>query len=259
MSQIELEHVCLDYFSPKGEVAVLRDVSLAIPRGQFVSVVGPSGCGKTTLLSLISGVLRPTQGQVRIDGQVVTGPARQAGYMLQRDHLLEWRDVLGNVLVGAEVRRMDPRAARRRALELLARYGLSDFVHSRPSELSGGMRQRVALIRTLVLEPEILLLDEPFSALDYQTRLALNEEMTAILRRENKTVVMVTHDISEAITMADRVVVMSRRPSRPKADHLIRFQGGRLLPFQARQAPEFNGYFDLIWRELDIHVDIPTS
>jgi NitT/TauT family transport system ATP-binding protein len=180
--------------------------------------------------------------------------------MLQHDYLFEWRTVLDNVLIGPEILRLDMGRARERARDVLRRYGLGQFMDHYPQQLSGGMRQRAALARTLCTEPDILLLDEPFSALDFQTRLALADEVWSILKREGKTVILVTHDISEAVAMADRVVVMSRRPGRIKAEHDIAFANGggngheRPVPFKARSAPEFPGYFNRIWNELEIHV-----
>ncbi|MFB9275341.1 ABC transporter ATP-binding protein [Cohnella cellulosilytica] len=255
MAHIELKDVGLSYFTPKQETEALRDVNLSIGRGEFISVVGPSGCGKSTLLSLVSGMLAPTKGSVRIDGDPVSGPSRKVGYMLQHDHLFEWRNVLNNLLVGAEIRRMDRERAKRRALELLERYGLGEFAAHGPGQLSGGMRQRVALIRTLVAEPDILLLDEPFSALDYQTRLKLSDEVHRIIKEQGKTAVLVTHDLSEAISMADRVMVMSKRPSTISGVHEIRFaEGEGLSPWQKRQATGYNGMFNVIWKELEEHV-----
>lgn len=254
MAQIELKDVSLRYFTMKQETEALRQVNASIERGEFVSIVGPSGCGKSTLLSLISGMMRPTEGQVLIDGQPVSGVSPKVGYMLQHDHLFEWRDVLGNLIVGAEIRRMDLKQAKRRALALMERYGLGGFERHSPAQLSGGMRQRVALIRTLVAEPDILLLDEPFSALDYQTRLTLSDEIHRIIKDQGKTAVLVTHDISEAISMADRVMVMSKRPSTIAAVHDIRFEEGEsLTPFQKRETGRYAGYFNAIWRELEGH------
>ncbi|HEY8347608.1 MAG TPA: ABC transporter ATP-binding protein [Symbiobacteriaceae bacterium] len=239
------------YLTRQGEIEALADISLTVAPGEFLSIVGPSGCGKSTLLSLIAGILRPTAGQVLLDGQPVTGPSRKVGYMLQRDHLLEWRTVMGNCLIGPEVQGLDLAAARRRVKQLLAQTGLSQFQDAYPDQLSGGMRQRVALVRTLTIDPDILLLDEPFSALDFQTRLTLADEVWTILKREQKTAVLVTHDISEAISLGDRVVVLSRRPARVKAEHIIRFDAPRRpSPLQARSAPEHNTYFQRIWEEL---------
>jgi len=181
-----------------------------------------------------------------------------APYMLQQDYLFEWRTILDNAVVGAEIQRADMRTARQRAVQLLTRYGLGQFLHHLPRQLSGGMRQRAALARTLCTEPDIVLLDEPFSALDSQTRIALADEVAEILRREGKTAILVTHDLAEAISMAERVVVLSRRPGRVKSEHCIRFanEGGpRLPPFAARSAPEFNRYFNALWQELEVHVE----
>jgi len=255
--QIELVDVGYRYFAPQRETEAIRDVSMSVRAGEFVGIVGPSGCGKSTLLSLISGMLRPTEGRVLIDGREVLGTSPQVGYMLQHDHLFEWRDVLGNVTVGAEIRRMDRKKARRTAVELLERYGLGGFASHSPSQLSGGMRQRVALIRTLVAEPDILLLDEPFSALDFQTRLTLADEVHRIIREQGKTAVLVTHDIQEAIAMSDRVLVMSRRPSTISRSYDIRLSGDPNddpTPWRKRASPRFQAYFNDIWRELEAHV-----
>lgn len=253
---LQLRGVGLRYFSLDGETEALSDISLSLRPGEFVSIIGPSGCGKSTLLSLISGILAPTEGDVLLDGVLVASPSRRIGYMLQQDYLFEWRSILDNAVLGAEVQGMDLGRARARATRLLETYGLGDFLHHRPRQLSGGMRQRVALARTLCTEPDVVLLDEPFSALDAQTRLALADDVSAILRREGKTVVLVTHDIGEAVSMTDRVIVLSRRPGRIKSDHAIEFggpDGQRPTPFEARSLPEFNGYFNTLWKEIDVH------
>jgi NitT/TauT family transport system ATP-binding protein len=258
MAQIELKDVSLSYFTLKQETEALHDINLSIESGEFISIVGPSGCGKSTLLSLVSGMLKPTKGKIEIDGHEVSGTSPKVGYMLQHDHLFEWRDVLGNLTVGAEIRRMDRKKAKQKALELLERYGLKEFAFHSPSQLSGGMRQRVALIRTLVAEPDILLLDEPFSALDYQTRLTLSDEVFHIIKDQRKTAVLVTHDLSEAISMADRVMVMSKRPSTITTIHSIRFEeGDNLSPWKKREAGRYTHYFNTIWRELQEDV-IPS-
>lgn len=250
--RIELRQVGLSYLTRQGEVEALADISLAVAPGEFLSIVGPSGCGKSTLLSLIAGILRPTTGSVLLNGKPVVGPSRQVGYMLQRDHLFEWRTVLANCLIGPEVQGRNLTEARGRVERLLAQTGLAQFQHAYPEQLSGGMRQRVALVRTLAIDPDVLLLDEPFSALDFQTRLSLADEVWAILKREQKTAVLVTHDISEAVTMGDRVLVLSHRPARVKAEHMIRFAGSRRpTPLEARGAPEHNAYFQQIWGELE--------
>jgi NitT/TauT family transport system ATP-binding protein len=253
---VELRNVDLRYFGLTGETEAIKDISLAIAPGEFVAIIGQSGCGKSTLLSLISGILQPTGGGVLIDGKPVAGPSRKVGYMLQQDYLFEWRTILDNAVLGAEIQGADMRKARERATGLLTRYGLGQFLDHLPRQLSGGMRQRVALARTLTTEPDVVLLDEPFSALDSQTRLALADEVAEILRRERKTAILVTHDIGEAISMAERVIVLSRRPGRVKSDHAIRFAGAaRPAPLAARNAPEFNVYFNTLWQELEVHVE----
>jgi NitT/TauT family transport system ATP-binding protein len=255
MAQIELNEVCLSYFTLKQETEALRNIDMSVEAGEFISIVGPSGCGKSTLLSLISGMEKPTKGRVRIDGQEVIGTSPKVGYMLQHDHLFEWRDVLNNLLVGAEIRKMDRTKAEHKAMELMDRYGLGGFAHHTPAQLSGGMRQRVALIRTLVTDPDILLLDEPFSALDYQTRLMLADEISKIIKDQGKTAILVTHDISEAISMADRVMVMSKRPSTISNVYSIQFdEGNDLSPGLKRGTGRYNDYFNDIWKELQGYV-----
>jgi NitT/TauT family transport system ATP-binding protein len=257
LPKVELRDINLRYFGREGETEALQGISFSIARGEFVAIIGQSGCGKSTLLSLISGILKPTGGEVLVDGHRVGGPSRKVGYMLQQDYLFEWRTILENAVLGAEIQGADMTKARSRAKDLLTTYGLGQFIHHRPRQLSGGMRQRVALARTLCTEPDIVLLDEPFAALDSQTRLAVADEVTGILRREGKTAILVTHDIGEAISMAERVIVLSRRPGQVKSDHAIRFataDGSRPTPFAARNAPEFNGYFNMLWQELEVHV-----
>jgi NitT/TauT family transport system ATP-binding protein len=254
--KVELRDVALHYFDSQKETEALGGVSLSVRPGEFVAIIGQSGCGKSTLLSLIAGILSPTIGSVLVDGIAVGGPCRKIGYMLQQDYLFEWRSILDNTLLGAEIQGANMREARSRATDLLTRYGLGSFLGHSPRQLSGGMRQRVALARTLCTTPDIVLLDEPFSALDSQTRIALADEIAQEL--EGKTAILVTHDIGEAIAMADRVIVMSRRPGRVKSDHAIRFatpDGLRPTPLAARGTPEFNSYFNLLWRQLEVHVE----
>jgi NitT/TauT family transport system ATP-binding protein len=256
--KVELRSVGLRYFGREGETEALQDISLSVAPGEFIAIIGPSGCGKSTLLSLIAGLIAPTEGSVLVDGRPVNGPNRKIGYMLQQDYLFEWRTILENAILGAEIQGVPLATARERARQLLTRYGLGQFLQHLPRQLSGGMRQRAALARTLCTEPDIVLLDEPFSALDSQTRLALADEITEILRREAKTVILVTHDIGEAVSMAERVIIMSRRPGRVKSNHAIQLataNGVRPAPLAARNAPEFAGYFNTLWQELDVHVE----
>lgn len=198
---LSLKNISYSYHTVQGETCALKDISLDIPKGSFVSVVGPSGCGKSTLLSIIAGIIRPDSGRILINGRDISPGNDSIGYMLQHDHLFEWRSIYGNVMLGLEIKRRKKTDGTSYVDELLKRYGLGEFKASRPSELSGGMRQRAALIRTLALEPEILLLDEPFSALDYQTRLTVCDDIYSIIKKEHKTAVLVTHDLSEAISV----------------------------------------------------------
>lgn len=253
--RIVIEEVSKKFFSPKGETQALHELSLRVNVGEFLSVVGPSGCGKSTLLSIIAGLMKPTHGSVYIDGERVERVSRKVGYMLQQDHLFEWRTCEKNVMLGLEIQGKNRRETRQFADSLLEQYGLGSFRHHFPRQLSGGMRQRVALIRTLAIDPEIILLDEPFSALDYQTRLTLEDDVYSILRETNKTVVLVTHDISEAISFSDRVVVLSKAPANVKADFPISLSCENRTPFRARKAPEFNSYFDKVWGELELFKD----
>ena len=211
---IQLLHAAFVYQSPDGEVEALRDVSFDVREGEFCSIVGPSGCGKSTLLSALAGLEPLTGGRVELKGEPVCGPSRKVGFMPQRDQLFEWRSIWSNVTLGLTVRGENTPQRQAHVRELLERYGLADFAQKRPSQLSGGMRQRCALIRTLAAQPKVLLLDEPFSALDYQTRLAVSADIYRIIRQEGKTALLVTHDISEAISLSDRVVVLSHRLSK---------------------------------------------
>lgn len=251
---VEVRNLGMKYQSPNGEIHAVRDVSLTVKKGEFVSLVGPSGCGKSTILSIISGLIKPTSGSVRIGGEWVRGTSKKVGYMLQKDHLFDWRTIYQNVLLGLEVRGTLNRESRERVLGLLKTYGLYDFKDKYPNQLSGGMRQRAALIRTLAVDPDILLLDEAFSALDYQTRIAVTDDIYSIIKSEQKTVILVTHDISEGISMSDRVIVLSKRPATVTAIHDIKFNLEKRTPLACRETQEFPGYFNTIWKELDVHV-----
>ena len=250
---LELSHISLSYHTPEGETPVLSDISFSVAQGEFVAIVGPSGCGKSTILNLVSGLLRPEQGSVAIDGSPLEESRLNIGYMLQKDHLFEWRTVYSNVLLGLEIQHKLTDSAKERVNGLLSAYGLEQFKKSRPSQLSGGMRQRAALIRTLALEPALLLLDEPFSALDYQTRLNVADDIGQIIKKENKTALLVTHDISEALSMADRVIILSRRPARIRAVVPVELEIENRTPMTSRNAPNFKYYFNLIWKELNSH------
>lgn len=250
---VEMRHVSLTYHTPEGETTAVDDISFRVEEGEFVSIVGPSGCGKTSLLSMAAGLVKPVAGSVEVNGKAVGGPNPAVGYMLQQDHLFPWRNVLDNCLLGLEVQGRSTRARWQHVLEMLSNYGLAEFAHRFPGQLSGGMRQRAALVRTLATDPKVLLLDEPFSALDYQTRLQLQQEMSDILREQARTVILVTHDIAEAVSLADRVLVLTRRPARLKKQYVIDLPH-RGSPVQVRESPDFSYYFRDIWRELDVHI-----
>lgn len=244
----------MNYQSPNGEIAALKDINLNISPGEFICIVGPSGCGKSTLLSIIAGLLKPSYGSITINSNCINGTCSEVGYMLQKDYLFEWRTILQNVMLGLEIKKLINEESIEYVNELLKTYGLYEFRNKYPSQLSGGMRQRAALIRTLALKPDLLLLDEAFSALDYQTRLAVTDDIYLIIKQEKKTAIMVTHDIAESISMADRVVVLTKRPATIKNIHTINLTCDTKSPFKCREAPEFRYYFNTIWKELDVHV-----
>lgn len=249
MEILRIEDVSHTYQAQNGEVTAFEHLSFSVEQGELISIVGPSGCGKSTLLSVIAGLIRPSTGRVLLHGKPVDGVSGHIGYMLQRDNLLEWRTIRSNVLFGLEIRHAKTERAVERADRLLETYGLSEFADKYPRQLSGGMRQRAALIRTLAAGPEILLLDEAFSALDYQTRLSVTEDVYSILKREKITTLMVTHDIPESISMGDRILVLSGRPAHVKELLPIDFGPDR-TPLTARSHPNFSPYFDRLWKEL---------
>ncbi|MBS1402553.1 MAG: ABC transporter ATP-binding protein [Oscillospiraceae bacterium] len=251
--RIAIRQTSMTYQSPDGEVEALRDVSFDVADGEFVSIVGPSGCGKSTLLSLIAGLERPSAGEILLDGEPVTEPSAKIGFMPQRDQLFAWRTIWSNVTLGLQIRHQNTPEQQAHVHTLLEQYDLAEFAQKQPGQLSGGMRQRCALIRTLATEPAILLLDEPFSALDYQTRLAVSADISRIIRQEHKTAVLVTHDISEAISMSDQIVVLTHRPGTVRAIHDLR-QFHDLSPLERRGTPEFQSIFNQIWEELDVNV-----
>ena len=247
---LEVKDVCLSYHSLSGETAALSHISFHLMPEEFLAVVGPSGCGKSTLLNLICGLLHAESGTILMNGKPLNKDSARIGYMLQKDHLLEWRSIYRNVLLGLEIKGELTKDNLSYVDELLKLYELDKFRDSRPSQLSGGMRQRAALIRTLVLEPDILLLDEPFSALDYQTRLEVSDDIFRIIKEQEKTALLVTHDISEAIAMGEQVIVLSSRPAGIKNVFDIHLSVDKRTPFSSRTAPEFSAYFHQIWKEL---------
>ena len=254
MNILEIKNITMKYQDINNEVTAIENVSFEVKEGEFVAIIGPSGCGKSTLLSIICGILEPSSGEIYIDGIKTTGITEKVGYMLQSDNLLEWRTIYKNVLLGLEIQNRITDENLVYVDKLLKTYGLYEFRNSFPSQLSGGMRQRAALIRTLVTKPEILLLDEAFSALDYQTRLAVTDDVYSIIKNEKKTTVMITHDIPEGISMADRIIVLSKRPAVIQSIHEINFSDIKeRTPLLCRKSPEFSSYFDILWRELDMN------
>lgn len=249
---LEVKNIGKKYQNKEGEILALKNVNFRVKKGEFVSIIGPSGCGKSTLLSIIAGLEEKTTGEIYIEGEKVNGISSKIGYMLQRDCLLEWRNILSNTMFGLEVKGKKDNVNKEYVLELLKKYNLYEFKDKYPSELSGGMRQRVALIRTLAVKPKILLLDEVFSALDYQTRIMVTNDIYYILRKEKITAIIVTHDISEAISMSDRVLVLSKRPGTIKDIHKIKFGIENRTPINCRESPKFSQYFNTLWKELGV-------
>ncbi len=239
---LRFENVSMRYHSKQGETVAVENLNFSVNEGEFTAIIGPSGCGKTTLLSLSAGLLTPTQGKIFSNGV-------SFGYMLQRDELFPWRTIEKNLFLPLEIKHTNTPEKRETALALAEKYGLSQFLKSYPSALSGGMRQRVALIRTLALNPDVLLLDEPFSALDYQTRLSVCNDVYKIIRQERKTALLITHDISEAISVADKIFVLSKRPATIIAEHSISFPEDE--PLKRRENKEFSKWFEILWEELN--------
>lgn len=230
-----------------GEIKALESVSFDVKEKEFISIVGPSGCGKSTILSILAGLEEKSNGEINFSKDYTIG------YMLQNDSLFEWRTVLDNCLLGLEINKKLTKENKEYVIHLLKTYGLEDFMEEYPARLSGGMRQRVALIRTLATKPDILLLDEAMSALDYQSRLAISDDIFRIIKREGKTAIMVTHDIAEAISMSDRIVVLSKRPAIVKKIYDIKLSN-KSTPIHNRKCKEFSEFYDAIWRDLDVHI-----
>jgi len=242
---LKVKNISKKYQAENGEVEALKDISFSIKEGEFVSLIGPSGCGKSTVLSIIAGLEEKNDGEIENDGQI--------GYMLQKDSLLEWLTIYKNVMFGLEIGNIKTTENVQYVENLLKKYHLYEFKDKYPNQLSGGMRQRAALIRTLAIKPKILLLDEAFSALDYQTRIMVTKDIYDILKNEHITALIVTHDISEAISMSDRVIILSNRPAVVKEVHEIDFEMENRTPLNCRESPKFSKYFDIIWKGLDVH------
>ena len=245
MEILKVKNLKKIYHTKENEFLAVDNFSFNLKEGEFVAIVGPSGCGKSTILSILCGLDDKTSGKIEYN------PNLKFGYMLQGDNLFEWRTIYKNCLIGLEVQ--NKLQNKDYVDKLLKMYGLYDFKDSYPSHLSGGMRQRVSLIRTLATKPDILLLDEPFSALDYQTRLAVSDDVYRIIKKEGKSAVMVTHDIGEAISMADRIIVLSKRPSKIKNIYEIKLKN-KSTPIENRKDENFSYYYDMIWKDIDYHV-----
>lgn len=239
MKKLEMKNVKKTFYTEIGALDVLDDISFDLEEGEIIAIVGPSGSGKSTLLNIISKLLDPTEGEIIVDGDI--------GYMFQRDHLFNWRTVWKNILIGLEIKKDIDAEKIEKIKDLLKKYDLSDFINNYPQELSGGMRQRIALIRTLATNPDVLLLDEPFSALDYQTRITVSDDIHQMIKDSHVSAILVTHDISEAIAMADRVIVLSHRPARLKKIIPIITDTVENTPYAKRLSKEFRIYFDEIW------------
>ncbi len=248
---LTLENVTLSYQTKTSETKAVSNLNFSVSEGEFVAMIGPSGCGKTSILSLIAGLIKPSSGKITMFNSEVVEPSKRTGYMLQKDHLFPWRNIEKNVFLPLEIKKNKTEENLAYAKGLIDKYGLSEFSKYYPKQLSGGMRQRVALIRTLSQKPDILLLDEPFSALDYQTRLSVCDDVYKIIKTEKKTAILVTHDISEAISLADTVLVLSKRP----ATILDSFQmdiDKSLTPLKRREHPAFSKWFEILWKELNL-------
>lgn len=244
---LECRDIGFAYHNLFGETTALSNISFQVDKGEFLAIVGPSGCGKSTLLSLISGLLKPESGEIKLHP---SNKKVRLGYMLQQDHLLEWRTIWKNILLGPEITGTLTPEKENLAAKLLTDYGLYRFKDKKPGELSGGMKQRAALIRTMVMEPDLLLLDEPFSALDYQTRLMVSADIGSIIREAGITAILVTHDLSEAISLADKIIILTKRPATIKNIIPVNLTISEVSPLAARSAPEFNDLFALLWKEI---------
>ncbi len=241
---LSLDNISYSYHNLNGETPALSRITFDVREGEFLAIVGPSGCGKSTLLSIIAGLLKPESGSLFFRA------CSSIGYMLQHDHLFEWRTIYQNVILGLELNKNLTKENTDYVLQLLNDYGLYAFKDKKPSELSGGMRQRAALIRTMAIRPELLLLDEPFSALDFQTRMTVSADIGSIIRNTGKTAILITHDLSEAITLADRVIVLSKRPASIKYELPVHYDIDRTSPLSIRNTAEYQTYFNLLWKEL---------
>ena len=248
MELLSLENVTLTYQTKKSETTAIDGLSFKVNKGQFVSIIGPSGCGKTTILSMICGLLSISKGEILLEGKPVS-VGKETGYMLQKDELFEWLTIENNIFLPLKIKKIFTEENKSYCIDLIKKYGLEKFRNYYPRQLSGGMRQRAALIRTLAARPKLLLLDEPFSALDFQTRLSVCDDVSNIIRTENTTALLVTHDTSEAISLSDKIIVLTPRPARVKAEHYLNFDKS-LTPLMRRENEDFSKWFEILWKEL---------
>ena len=244
---LEIKNLRKIYHTKKDEILAVDDFSFDLYEGEFVSIVGPSGCGKSTILSILCDLIDYSDGEIKFNND------SKIGYMLQEDSLFDFRNILNNCLIGLEINKNLNDETKSYVEKLLKDYGLYEFKDKYPDNLSGGMRQRCALIRTLATNPDILLLDEPFSALDYQTRLAVSDDVYKIIKNEKKSAIMVTHDIAEAVSMSDRIIVLTGRPSKIKSIYEIKLEN-KSTPINNRKDSKFSYYYDTIWKDIDFHV-----
>lgn len=249
---VELKNITHAYLGDREAMLAIEDLNLSVEQGEFISLVGPSGCGKTTVLSIIAGLLQPSRGEVLLSGRPVTGPSPEVGYMLQQDYLFPWRTIQDNALLGLELTGRLTGSSRAQSLQLLADMGLAGKEQAYPAQLSGGMRQRVALVRTLAANPGLLLLDEPFSALDYQIKLQLEDLVSETLRRRGTTAILVTHDLSEAIAVSSRVILLQRNPGRIRRVFEVPEAIRSTPPLYARDLPGFAELFHEVWKEMEL-------
>lgn len=249
---VELKEITHAYLGDREAMLAIEDLNLTVGAGEFISLVGPSGCGKTTILSIIAGLLQPSRGEVLLSGRPVTGPSPEVGYMLQQDYLFPWRTIQDNALLGLELTGRLTGSSRAQTLQLLDDMGLEGKERAYPAQLSGGMRQRVALVRTLATNPGLLLLDEPFSALDYQIKLQLEDLVSETLRRRGTTAILVTHDLSEAIAVSSRVILLQRNPGRVRKVFHVPEAIRSTPPLYARDLPGFAELFHEIWKEMEL-------
>ncbi|PAV27724.1 spermidine/putrescine ABC transporter ATP-binding protein [Virgibacillus profundi] len=251
MSFLTLDHVSHHYFSKSGYTKALDNISLSIKEGEFIALLGPSGCGKSTILSIIAGIMKQTAGKVLLQDKTISDSDLAIGYMLQQDYLFPWKTIIDNVMLGPKICKTNSVKTKEKAMDLLDEVGLCDVADAYPSSLSGGMRQRVALVRTLINDPKVLLLDEPFSALDYQTKLKLEDLVSQLLKTYYKTTILVTHDIGEAIAMSDRIYIMDANPGSIAKVFEVPLELRNETPFLVRRHPKYQLIFDKVWEELD--------